>query len=72
MAKKKQQKKYPDVSRLLAAHEAFRRNLASLSWEEKVAIMERMRDDLRQWHQHRAGADKRGRQRKYERAMRKV
>lgn len=58
---KKKQKTYPDVSHLLAAHQAYRQKLAALSWEEKVAIIERMRDDLRGWHQPRPGDGKRGR-----------
>ncbi|HRT31006.1 MAG: hypothetical protein KBH71_05565 [Anaerolineae bacterium] len=38
-----EEKTYPDISELLAAKQARRRALAALSWEEKVAIMERMR-----------------------------
>lgn len=34
---------YPDISDLLAAKAQRRRALAALSWEEKVAIVERMR-----------------------------
>ncbi|HRU95614.1 MAG TPA: hypothetical protein P5195_10325, partial [Anaerolineae bacterium] len=40
---KLEEKTYPDISELLAAKQARRRALAALSWEEKVAIMERMR-----------------------------
>ncbi len=50
MPKKKEQQTYPDVSRLLASYEGHERKLAALSWEEKVAIIERMRAELREWH----------------------
>jgi hypothetical protein len=36
------QKTYPDISDLLAAKARRRRELASLSWEEKVEIVRRM------------------------------
>lgn len=35
-------KSYPDISSLLEAKERRRRELAALSWEEKVAIIEQM------------------------------
>lgn len=35
--------RYPDISAILAAKQQRRRELAALSWEEKVAIIERMR-----------------------------
>ena len=38
-----EEKTYPDISELLAAKVARRRALAALSWEEKVAIIEQMR-----------------------------
>lgn len=34
---------YPDIAPLLAAKQQRRRELAALSWEEKVAIVEKMR-----------------------------
>ncbi len=34
---------YPDVSHIFTAKAQQRRRLAALSWEEKVAILERMR-----------------------------
>ena len=34
---------YPDISAILAAKQLRRRELAALSWEGKVAIIERMR-----------------------------
>jgi hypothetical protein len=37
---------YPDISDIFAAKSARRRALAALSWEEKVAIVERMRQLL--------------------------
>jgi hypothetical protein len=37
---------YPDISGILAAKEQRRRALAALSWEEKVAIIERMRKSM--------------------------
>lgn len=43
---------YPDIKPLLAAKEQRRQALAALSWEEKVAIVDRMRRLMprRQWH----------------------
>jgi len=38
------QPKYPDIADILAAKEQRRRALAALSWEDKVAIVERMRE----------------------------
>jgi hypothetical protein len=38
------EKTYPDVSPYLAAKAQRRRQLAALSWEEKVAIIEQMRE----------------------------
>jgi len=52
---------YPDIKPILAAKEQRRQALAALSWEEKVAIVDRMRRLLprRQWHKpepaHEAG-----------------
>lgn len=37
---------YPDISALLAAQARRRRELAALSWEAKVAIVEQMRQLL--------------------------
>ena len=37
---------YPDVSEILSAKVARRQALAALSWEEKVAIIEQMRQLL--------------------------
>jgi hypothetical protein len=37
------QRAYPDISTILAAKVRRRSRLAALSWEEKVAIVERMR-----------------------------
>jgi hypothetical protein len=37
-----EEKIYPDVSHIFAAKEERRRHLAALSWEEKVAIIEKM------------------------------
>ncbi|HEY74156.1 MAG: hypothetical protein DRJ03_04410 [Chloroflexi bacterium] len=34
---------YPDISDILAAKSKQRRTLVALSWEDKVAIVERMR-----------------------------
>jgi hypothetical protein len=34
---------YPDITPLLAAKQRRRQELAALSWEEKVAIIEKMR-----------------------------
>lgn len=34
---------YPDISKILAAKQERRKALAALSWEEKVAIIKRMR-----------------------------
>ncbi len=36
------QKGYPDISGILSAKARRRKALAALSWEEKVAIIERM------------------------------
>ena len=36
-------KNYPDISDILSAKDARRKKLASLSWEEKVAIIDKMR-----------------------------
>ena len=36
------EKTYPDISSLLKAKALRRRELAALSWEEKVAIIKRM------------------------------
>lgn len=41
-----QQKIYPDVSHIFAAKEERRRQLAALSWEEKVKIIEKMREAM--------------------------
>lgn len=40
------QQTYPDISNLLAAKARRRSELAALSWEAKVAIIERMRQLL--------------------------
>jgi len=40
------QQTYPDISSLLAAKAQRRSELAALSWEAKVAIIERMRQLL--------------------------
>jgi len=47
-----EQKNYPDVSHIFAAKEERRRQLAALSWEEKVAIIEKMRQAMPRgmWH----------------------
>jgi hypothetical protein len=37
---------YPDISDVLSAKTRRRKALAALSWEEKVAIVERMRQLL--------------------------
>jgi hypothetical protein len=37
---------YPDISRIFAAKAQRRRELATLSWEEKVMIIERMRESM--------------------------
>ncbi|MCI0422009.1 MAG: hypothetical protein L0312_22735 [Acidobacteria bacterium] len=63
MVSKTKRKTYPDVSLLLASHKEYRRKLAALSWEEKVAIIERMRHSLYHWHQSGVTDDKRSRQR---------
>jgi len=34
---------YPDISKILAAKTARRQKLAALSWEEKVAIVSKMK-----------------------------
>src|SRR5262245_43762240 len=62
MSKKKPAKTYPDVSQQLAAYAAYRRKRAALSWEEKVAIIERMKEDLYPWRQRRLRSDGRGKQ----------
>ena len=56
------QPKYPDISDILAAKEQRRRALAALSWEDKVAIVERMRDLLPRgmWRETTAGTRGRG------------
>ncbi len=36
-------KNYPDISDILSAKDTRRKKLASLSWEEKVAIIDKMR-----------------------------
>lgn len=41
-----EQKIYPDVSHIFAAKEERRRQLAALSWEEKVKIIEKMREAM--------------------------
>lgn len=43
---------YPDVSPIFAAKQRRRQELAALSWEEKVAIIEKMQRLLprQQWH----------------------
>ena len=42
---------YPDISEILSAKAERRQRLAALSWEEKVAIIEQMRQLLpkRMW-----------------------
>jgi hypothetical protein len=40
------QPSYPDISDILAAKARRRQTLAALSWEEKVAIVEQMRQLL--------------------------
>ena len=49
-------KTYPDMSPIFAAKAARRRQLAALSWEEKVAIIEQMRESLPRgaWQQNRS------------------
>jgi len=37
---------YPDISDILSAKSQRRRTLVALSWEDKVAIVERMRELL--------------------------
>ena len=37
---------YPDISDILSAKTIRRRTLASLSWEEKVTIVEQMRQTI--------------------------
>lgn len=37
---------YPDISPILAAKAQRRRELAALSWEKKVMIVERMRESM--------------------------
>jgi hypothetical protein len=46
MRMKSNMRNYPDVSRILAARAQRRRELAALSWEEKVMIIERMRASM--------------------------
>lgn len=41
-----EQKTYPGVSHIFAAKEERRRQLAALSWEEKVKIIEKMREAM--------------------------
>lgn len=41
-----EQKTYPDVSHIFVAKEERRRQLAALSWEEKVKIIEKMREAM--------------------------
>jgi hypothetical protein len=41
------ERNYPDISQILAAKEQRRRALAALPWEEKIAIVDRMRRELR-------------------------
>lgn len=41
-----EQKTYPDVSQIFAAKEERRRQLAALPWEEKVKIIEKMREAM--------------------------
>ncbi len=50
-------KTYPDISGILRAKAQRRKALAALSWEEKVAILERMRKTLPKglWRDRRAG-----------------
>lgn len=43
-----QRQTYPDISDILSAKARRRRALAALSWEEKVAIIEQMRELLPQ------------------------
>ena len=38
---------YPDISQILEAKKKRRRTLAALSWEEKIAIVDIMRTQLR-------------------------
>lgn len=40
------QQNYPDLSKIFAARSQRRLELAALSWEEKVAILELMRKSL--------------------------
>jgi hypothetical protein len=47
---------YPDITPLLAAKQQRRRELAALSWEEKVAIVEKMRRLLPRHQWRRPGA----------------
>ena len=46
MTESNMQPTYPDISDLLAAKARRRLELAALSWETKVAIIERMRQSL--------------------------
>ncbi len=43
----------PEVAALLARHAEYRRRRARLSFEEKIAIIERMRE-LKGWRKHEA------------------
>jgi hypothetical protein len=43
----------PEVAELLARHAEYRRRRASLSFEEKIAIIERRRE-LKDWRKHAA------------------
>ncbi len=48
---------YPDITDILAAKAEQRKRLAALSWEEKVAIVVRMRNALPKgvWGEKRSG-----------------
>ena len=45
---------YPDITPLLAAKQRRRQELAAISWEEKVAFIDKMRRLLprHQWRRH--------------------
>jgi len=43
----------PEVTKLLARHEEYRRRRARLSFEEKIVIIERMRE-LKAWRKNEA------------------
>ena len=47
---------YPDIAPLLVAKQQRRRELAALSWEDKVAIVEKMRRLLPRHQWRRPGA----------------